>query len=408
MSKLMVAFLTLSAAVGIAACSSFANATISGNGIGPDFPSQTLYATNSNQNGVSIFNPGQKSGTGPAYEIAGASTTLNGPQYLAFDNAGNLWVTNYNPSTNESLLVEIAALATGNVIPLFSSTISGRPRGVAITPKTTATPSPSSVRPNATASPSPSPSSSTSPTPVPALMVIASVIPTNKYPSQLLLFTEGSTTPYQSIAGPKPNLSVPAGVAIDLRDNIYVANAQGASVDQFILPTPSPTPKPTPTPTSTPSPTPTPSISPSPSPTPSPTPTPINITPIFSITGVNTHVIRPTSVAVDSHDFVYISDLGAPGATCRSKGKQPAILIFAPPKVKGVINVRPARTIAGCATNLKAPTDVKVGSNGLIYVADTSQTGNVVWLFAATASGDAPPMGYYTSPGSVTGIGVVP
>jgi hypothetical protein len=412
LSKLTIAFIALTAAVGVAACSSFANATIGGNGIGPNFPSQTLYATNSNENAVSIYNPGQKSGTGPAYEIGGASTTLDSPQYLAFDNAGNLWITNYNPSTNKALLVEIAALATGNVTPLFSSTISGHPRGVAITPKTTATPSPSAIRPNATSSPSPSPS--TSPTPIPALMVIASVIPTEKYPSQLLLFTEGSTTPYQSIAGPKPNLSVPGGVAIDRRDNIYVANAQGASVDQFMLPTPSPTPKPTPTPTSTPSPTPSPSVSPSPTPTPSPTPSPINILPIFSLTGGNTHIMRPTSVAVDSSANVYISDLGAAGATCKTTGKQPAVLIFLHPSRKGLLNVPPTRIIAGCATNLKAPTDVKIGSNGLIYVADTSQTGNVVWIFAATAGGrtpaseNTPPMGYYTSPGAVTGIGIVP
>jgi hypothetical protein len=245
-------------------------------------------------------------------------------------------------------------------------------------------------------------------------MVISSVIPTDKYPSQLLLFTEGSTVPYQSIAGPKPNLNVPGGVAIDRRDNIYVANAQGASVDQFVLPTPSPTPKPTPTPSSTPSPSPSPSTSPSPSPTPSPTPTPINVRPIFTITGANTHVMRPTSVAVDTSGDVYISDLGAPGATCRTAGKQPAVLVFKHPSQKGVINAPPTRIIAGCATNLKAPTDVKVGSNGLVYVADTSQTGNVVWVFAATAGGRTPasentaPMGYYVSPGAVTGIGVVP
>jgi hypothetical protein len=406
LSKPALAFIALSAVVGIAACSSYANATIGGNGIGPNFPSQTLYATNSNQNAVSIYNSGQKTGTGPAYQIGGASTTLDGPQYLAFDNAGNLWVTNYNASTNKAALVEIAALATGDVIPLFSSPISGRPRGVAITPKTTATPSPAAVRPHSSSSPSPSPSAS--PTTVPALMVISGVIPTDRYPSQLLLFTEGSTTPYQSIAGPKPNLSVPAGVAIDRRDNIYVANAQGASVDQFVLPTPSPTPKPTPTPSTTPSPSPSPSTSPTASPTPSPTPSPINILPTFSIVGGHTHVIRPTSVAVDSSGNVYVSDLGAPGATCHTSGKQPSVLIFARPSRKGVINVAPIRVIAGCATELKAPTDVKVGSNGLTYVADTSQTGNVVWVFAATARGNVAPMGYYTSPGAVTGIGIVP
>ncbi len=402
LSRLTIGLFGVSVAIGIAACSSYTNATIAGNGIGPNFPSQTLYASNSNQNAVSIYNPGQKSGSGPAYQIGGSSTTLDGPQYLAFDDGTNLWITNYNPATNRALLVEIAALATGDVIPLFSTPLNGHPRGIAITPKMKASPSAAFLSPHSTASPSPSP------TPVPVLMVISSVVPTDKYPSQIQLFIEGSTTPYQSIAGPKPNLSVPSGIAIDLQDRIYVANAQGASVDQFILPTPSPTPKPTATPSATPSPSASPSGSPSPTPTPSPTPSPINIKPTFSIIGSHTHVIRPTSVALDTSGNVYISDLGGPGATCHSTGMQPAVLVFPRPVHRGVINVAPSRAIAGCATDLKAPTDVKVDSNGLIYVADTSQTGNVVWIFAATARGNAAPMGYYTSPGSVTGIGVIP
>ncbi|MBV8435401.1 MAG: hypothetical protein JO029_14070 [Candidatus Eremiobacteraeota bacterium] len=411
LSRLTLGFFALSAAIGIAACSSFGSATVGGNGVGPNFPSQTLYASNSNQNAVSIFNPGQKSGTGPSYQIGGASTTLNGPQYLTFDRSQNLWVTNYNASTNKATLVEIAALATGNVIPLLSTAITGRPRGVAITPKSP-TPSPAAEIPFATAKPSTSPSPSPTPNFKAALMVVSDVIPTNVYPSQLLLFIEGTTTPYQSIAGPNPNLNVPGGLAIDKEDNIYVANIQGASVDKFVLPTPSPTPKPTPTtsPTPTPKPTPSPSTSPSvtPSPTPSPTPTPFNIRPTFQIAGAKTHVITPTSVAVDVNGNVYISDQGASHAGCGS-ARGPAILIYARPHVRGLISTPPTRTIAGCTTKLKAPTDVKVDKNGLIYVADTSETGGgIVWIYAATAAGNAAPMGYYTSPGAVTGIGVVP
>ncbi len=188
--RLTIGFIVLSTAIVIAACSSYGSASVN---VGPNFPPMTLYATNSNQNAIGIYNKGQKTGTGPSFEIGGTTTTLNGPQYVAFDVVKNLWVTNYNPSTNSALLIEFEALATGNVIPLLSTPIAGRPRGIAISPKDVSAKKVS-------------------------LMIIADVIPTAKYPSELLLFTEGSTTPYQAIAGPLPGLKVPGGVALDSKN----------------------------------------------------------------------------------------------------------------------------------------------------------------------------------------------
>jgi len=413
LSRLTLAFFALSAAIGIAACSSYSSATIGGNGIGPNFPSQTVYATVSNRNSVDIYNKGQKSGSGPAYRISTNQPNLNGPQYVAFDSGKNLWVTNYNASTGSALLVEIAALATGNVLALQSTAVTGRPRGIAITPKATATPTAAAMAvafaPFAKKSPSPSPSPTLKPVKA-ELMVISDVDPTQVYPNQLLLYIEGGTAPYQSIAGPNPNLNVPGGVALDKDDNIYVANLQGARVDKFVLPTPSPTPKPTPKPSPTPttSPSPTPTGSASPSPTPSPTPTPINVRPTFSIIGSKTHVLVPTSVAVDAAGNLYISDQGAPHAKCSST-KGAAVLIFARPRTKGVISSPPTHVITGCQTELIAPTDIKVDSSGLIYVADTTQSGDgIVYVFQPGTYGNVKPMGFYTSTGAVTGLAVVP
>ncbi|MGA8533820.1 MAG: hypothetical protein WB615_06910 [Candidatus Tumulicola sp.] len=369
-ARLTIGFVVLSVAIVVAACSSYGSASVN---VGPNFPSMTLYASNSNQDAVSIYNKGQKSGTGPAFEIGGSSTTLNGPQYLAFDSTHNLWITNYNPSTNTALLVEIAALATGNVIPLISAPLPGRPRGIAISAK-----SKSSTNVN--------------------LMIIADVIPTAKYPSELLLFTEGSTTPYQELAGPKPSLNVPGGVALDSENRIYVTNVQGASVDQFILPTPSPTPSGSPSPT--PSPTPTPTGSPSSSPTPSPTPTPVNIRPSFTIAGPNTGVVTPTGVDVDTNGNIYIADQGQLGVNHSA-----AILVFAKPKTKGLINRPPTRKIQGDLTQLTTPTDVKVNSTlGLLYVADSK----TVLVFPIDAHGNVKPLATYMSPGALTGLGIVP
>jgi hypothetical protein len=383
-------FLALVMTAAIVACSSLGQTT--GVNVGPNFPSKTLYATNSNQNAIEIYTSGTKSGGGPTFNIGGGSTTLNGPQYLAFDRRHNLWVTNYNPSTNGALLIKFAALATGNVVPLASTSLSGRPRGIAFSPL------------------APSPLPSSSPSTPPNIMVIAATIPTSVYPSQILLFTTGASSPYQSIAGPKPHLKIPGGVAIDPQGHIYVANIQGASVSQFVLPSPTPTPKTTPTPKPTPTPTASPSTSPSPSPTPSPTPTPINIYPRFSITAAN-EVITPFSVAVDPNANIYIVDRGKPNANCNSS-QAPAVLVF-PPYNKKIPYTKPIRKIQGCHTMLNAPSDIKVNPDGVIYIADSTPTGGgIILVFAAgtgtSGSHDVPPVAMYTSPGAVTGLGLVP
>jgi hypothetical protein len=387
---LALSFVALTLAGAIVACSNLGQT--SGVNVGPNFPSKTLYATNTNQNAISIYSSSPP-GKGPSFEIGGSSTGLDGPQYLAFDRGSNLWVTNYNPSTQQALLIEFAALATGNVIPLATAPLSGRPRGIAFTTK----------------GPTPQPSSSASP--APRIMVIADTNPQSVYPSQILLFVAGTVTPYQVIAGPKPGLKIPGGIAVDGQGHIYVANIQGASVSQFMLPTPSPTPKPTPTPTPSPSPSPSasPSGTPSPTPSPSPTPTPVNILPRFSITAKN-GVIVPFGVALDSMGNIYIADQGAPNAKCNSK-QAPAILVF-PPYNKKIPYTKPIREIQGCKTLLHAPTDIKVNKDGVIYVADSTTTGaGVIYIFPPGSGGpknhDVAPTNY-TSPGAVTGIGIVP
>jgi hypothetical protein len=383
-----VAFVALALTGAIVACSNLGQT--SGVNVGPNFPSKTLYASNSNQNAISIYSGSTK----PAYEIGGSSTGLDGPQYLAFDRGSNLWVTNYNSSTNKAALIEFAALATGNVIPLATTALPGRPRGIAFTTK----------------GPTPQPSSSASP--APRIMVIADTDPEEIYPSRILLFIAGTVSPYQSIAGPKPGLKIPAGVAVDGQGHIYVANIQGGSVSQFLLPTPSPTPKPTPTPTPSPTPSPStsPSSTPSPTPSPSPTATPVNIFPRFSITAKN-GVITPFGVALDSTGNIYIADQGKPNAGCNSNDG-PAILVF-PPYNKKIPYTKPIREIYGCNTLLHAPTDIKVNSAGVIFIADSTSTGaGVIYSYPAGSGAgkdhNVAPMKTYTSPGAVTGIGIVP
>ncbi|MGB6412988.1 MAG: hypothetical protein WBF19_06560, partial [Candidatus Cybelea sp.] len=134
------------------------------------------------------------------------------------------------------------------------------------------------------------------------------------------------------------------------------------------------------------------------------------IYPRFSITTKN-EVITPTSVALDSAGNIYIVDQGQPKANCSSTSAA-AILVF-PPYNKKIPYTKPIRKIQGCHTLLNSPTDIKLNKDGLTYVADTTASGaGVIYVFPAGAgagsSHDVPPQATYTSPGAVTGIGIIP
>ena len=172
-----VGFLVLVLTAAIIACSNLGQTT--GIDVGPNFPSKTLYATNSNQNAISIYTNGTKNGGGPTFNIGGSSTTLDGPQYLAFDRAQNLWVTNYNPSTNAAAADRVRGARDGQRDPAHVGAHTGRPRGIAFTPKLP-TPLPSSS-PSAGAEPHGDRRQRSRPM---------------TYPNQVLLFTAGSTSPY--------------------------------------------------------------------------------------------------------------------------------------------------------------------------------------------------------------------
>lgn len=377
--RLTLSFAAVTAAVAIVACSSSDTKAIS---VGPNFPSQSLYASNASQNGVSIYPPGTASGSGPVNQIGGSSTGLNGPQYLAFDSTSNLWTANYANGTGS--IVEIKALATGNVVPLLNSASLGlslaRPRGIAFGTQALG------------------PGTFT-------FLVVSNVDNTaGSFANQLLFFNPGFFgTAYQTLAGNLTNLNVPSGVAADGSAHVYVANLQGASVAQFTIPSPTPSPAPTATPPPTPTPSPTPTgATPSPSPTPAPTATPLNIAPSLYISGAATGIGQPTSVALDANGNIFVSDQKPSLAACAGSG---AILVFGPTATG---NVAPIRSICGAATNLFAPTDVKIDKTGQIYVADSKAGNGVIYVFGATANGNVAPTTTFTSPGAVIGIGLTP
>jgi len=376
--RLSLGLVGLSLAAAVAACNSNDTNSLNGGlGIGPNFPSLTLYAANSTQNAIGIYPPGTASGSGPAYQIGGSNTTLSGPQYLAFDTADDIFSTNYNTSTGVSSVIEIKALATGNVIPFggFSYSNMGQPRGIAID--------------NSLG--------------VIAVAAVDTTATSPAAPSQVQLFNlgvAGSVTPYLVITGAATGLSVPSGVAYDKNDAIWVTNLQGASVEKFVVPTPSPTPSgsPSPTPTATPTPTPTPSPTATPvGPTPTPSPTAVpayfdNLAPTTTIAGANTLLVNPTGICLDANGLIYVSDSG-----------RKAVLVFA---ASASGNVAPTSQISGALTGFVTPSDVKVDTSGKIYVADSGA--GKIFVFAAGASGNVAPATTYLASGTLVGIGLAP
>ena len=379
--------LVMTAATAFAACSTTSNSNLS---IGPNFPSQSLYASNSTQNAVSIYPPGTKSGSGPADQVSSGS--ISGPQYLAFDNFSNLFVTNFNVTTNTGSIVELKALATGPVTALNAVSVGTiHPRGIAFY-----------LQPSAVSSASPAPAFA-----VAAVNSGAAAGFTNQ-----LVFYNALLGSFQTIAGPNTAMNVPSGIAFDGNNNLYVTNLQGASIEVFALPTASPTPSATATPTSSPSPTPSPlpsGATATPSPTPVPTATPINIAPIRTIAGAATGLGQPSGIAFDSSGNIYVSDAAAsasvlPAGSC-SRATCPAVLIFP----AGANGAAVPKAIAGPLTKFNAPSDVKVDKSNNVYVADTTASGaGVIYVFAPGASGNIAATSTFTSPGAVIGIGITP
>ncbi len=361
--RLTLGFFALALAAFAAACSSSDTAPLSSGGvpgIGPNFASNSIYATNSTQNSVSIYAPNPATGASPVNQIGGSNTQLNGPQYDAFDSASRLYVTNFNAAVGAqaAAITIYQKFATGNVNAL--AVITGpftqlvQPRGIALSASGT--------------------------------IVVANVNPSSPNPNQVLLFGSilaggaGNITP-GIIAGPATLLNSPTGVALDKNNNVFVANRGNGTVTEYTFPSPSPAPSGSPT------------ASPSPLPTGSASPTPppanaLNLAPSLVISG---GLVAPTGLAIDAAGNLYVAD---------PDNGTPSIRVFA---AGGTV---PTRIITGSATTLSFPTDVKVDAAGNIYVADAGT--NKILIFAPGANGNVAPTASVAAPGSLTGLALSP
>lgn len=236
-------------------------------------------------------------------------------------------------------------------------------------------------------------------------IAIANTDPTGYFQNQLLIlapFTLSNGTFLEdNVAGVNTQLQDPSGVAVDSNDNVWVANRSSAALTAYAIPTPSPTPTPTATPSATPSTSPSPSPTPTgPTPTPSPTPTPfsVDIAPAVTVSGSATDLGSPTGIALDPQNDLFVADPGAKVG--------PAILVF---DAGASGNVAPSRIITSSA--LVDPTDVKVDSSGTVYVVDQGTGANTskILIFAPGANGNtAPSVTIPIAAGTLTGMALSP
>lgn len=375
LARLTPGIFFLALATAVAACSSNSTTPSSGGvpGIGPNFAPNTIYVANTSGEAIEIFHPSPAPSSIPAYAIGGSNTSMNGPQYLAFDSNKNLYVTNFSAAQSTASILQFAQYATGNVLPVNAYALSANqhPRGISTFPSA-------------------------------AGFVVAVTSPGSFFNNQVLVYQGGGVV--LDIAGSNTGLNVPTGVAVASGNSFFVSNNGNASVSEFVTPAPSPSPVGTATPT--PAPTPTPTATPvgaTPSPTPvataTPTPSSNNLTPALTIAGNATQLAAPMGIALDSSGNLYVADAGQP---------TPRILVFNAPSGTGTVNLAPSRTIT--SSSLVNPTDVKVDSSGTIYVVDQgagpSGTSKLL-IFAANANGNSVPT-IVPLPGNDTGLALSP
>jgi len=167
--------------------------------------------------------------------------------------------------------------------------------------------------------------------------------------------SSGDSAPIAIIGGPNTGLLDPTGIALDSSGNIYVTDPKAASV--FIYP----------------------------SLTTSGT-GPLNEAPMDTITGMNTGLLSPGGIEVDSTG-IYVADQG--------NGGGPSVLIF--PTLagsSGLPNEPPTASIHGAMTGMMGILGLALDSSHNIYLADSIAVSVLIFPAVGSTTGtiDEPPM----------------
>jgi tripartite motif-containing protein 71 len=117
-----------------------------------------------------------------------------------------------------------------------------------------------------------------------------------------------------------------------------------------------------------------------------------NTAPTATISGLNTGLIQPEGIALDSSRNIYVADWGGPSVFVYSAGSSG--------------NVFPIATISGSGTDLDSPEGIALDHSGNIYVADDGDNScdgtESVYVYPAGSTGNVTPSAIIA--GSNTGL----
>ncbi len=252
--------------------------------------------------------------TGIAGDVApiALTTDMADPEGIARDASGRIYVTNAPTNT----VTVYAASANGNVPPIAviggSKTRLANPNGIALDASS-------------------------------KIYVLSGA--ENRitvYPALASSTGILNEAPIAAIAGSKTRLDSPAGIALDSQGNIYVANDLGGPVvagecyDKGTV-------------------------------TVYPAGSHGNVAPIATISGAETELAYPIGIALDSGGNIYVGNSDTANTSSYLK-YEPSITVY-PAGSNG--NTSPVATITGDNTDLGYPLSIALDSSGNIYAADS-------------------------------------
>jgi hypothetical protein len=287
----------------------------------PSSPSITIYTEKSNGN------------VAPIESIAGSNTKLIEPAGVGVDSHHNIYAGNWAGETRgEGSVTVYAAGEYGNVAP--SQIIYGPPSGgVMILPDGTGFDSKDNIY-------------------VAGYMTDSVSV----YP----FGTNGDPQPSRYISGSNTDLSGPSGISVTPKGRTYITNYLGRSVTVYAEGATG------------------------------------NVAPIQMISGSSTGIAGPTGVGLDSKGNIYVS------SESETSGPDCCVTVYSK---NATGNVAPIRTISGSNTGLDFPYSIALDSKNNIYVVNYA-TGNSssesITVYAAGANGNAKPI--RTISGSNTGL----
>ncbi len=244
---LAVVFAALAVGGALAGCGGGGSAVVTTATAIP-FTTGTVFVADPVKNQIVLFAPSPGPASVPANPLAGSATQLNGPVAMAFDGNHNMYIANYNASTNTSTILGFSVgTYQNNAAPALtiggSATTMGAISGIAVD---------SSLNIYVSNCSNTSTNCSTG-------------------TSSILIFPNqsGNIAPKATITN--ASLSGPRGIGFDGSGNLWVANAGNASVTVFSTPATTPTLK-------------------------------------YQIQGAATGLQTPSDVIIDAQGNIYVSD----------------------------------------------------------------------------------------------------